>query len=694
MNRLTLLLVVLWSFLPAVLLAQNLEFQWAHAFGGPQSDPPSDVGVDSEGNLYFVGGFSGSADFDPGPDTYTLTSAGALDIFIAKYSSEGEFIWAKQIGDYASENADNIIISSNDELYISGSFDGISDFDPGSGVSTLSTNGWRDIFLLKMNLDGDFIWAKSIGGSDIDLVQGITLDNDNQPIITGYFIGAVDFNPNGSPLLFNAEGYNDVFVSKFSSNGNMLWSKHFNGSGSAFSKGVACDADNNVYFTGYFTESMDCNPGMNSNIITSNGLNDVYLVKLNEDGDFIWAKSYGAWSEDRAFAIEFTTDNRFYVAGYYRGDVDFDPNDDELTISSANGSEDYFIQQFNTEGELLWAHGFGGSQSDQLSSIATDIFNNVYLAASAASIFDADPSENEDLISNVAPFEKNAILHKLSAEGDHLWAVSIGGGEEDYGRGVFVDQDRNVYFSGQFESTADLNPFEGVQEFSSSAFADLFVLKLAQCQAHSEAQVVSTCDASYTWINGITYTSNQDSLSYLSLGVAEGQCDSLYTLNLTFIELDNSISTGENSISANQAGASYQWYNCGSDMLPIEGATEQSFFPSETGSYLVEISIDGCTSSSECVFITVVSSGEELTQTARWEIYPNPSQGNFIIAFQGQNLAEDLLIFDALGRPIPFDVKPLSDQLLGINLHQASSGVYFLKVKTAGVWKMERILVE
>lgn len=694
MNRLTLLLVVLWSILPEALLSQNLEFQWAHAFGGPQADPPSDVGLDSQGNLYFVGGFSGTADFDPSADSYNLTSAGALDIFIAKYSPEGELIWAKQIGDYASENADNIIISTNDELYITGSFDGASDFDPGSGVSTLSTNGWRDIFLLKMNSDGEFIWANSIGGSDIDLVQGITLDNDTQPIITGYFIGEVNFNPNGTPLLLNAEGYNDVFVSKYSSNGDMLWTKQLNGSGSAFSKGVACDADNNVYFAGYYTESMDCDPGEDNHIITSNGLNDIYLVKLNEDGNFMWAKSYGAWSEDRAFAIEFTADNRFYVAGYYRGDVDFDPNDDEVLLSSANGSEDYFIQQFNTEGELLWAHGFGGSQSDQLSSISTDIFHNVYLAASAASIYDADPSENEDLISNVAPFGKNAILHKLSAEGNHLWAVSIGGLEDDYGRGVFVDQDRNVYFSGQFESTADLNPFEGVQEFSSNAFTDLFVMKLAQCQAHSEAQVVSTCDASYTWIDGITYTSNQDSLSYLSLGVAEGQCDSLFTLQLEFISIDNSLSSTENSLEANQAGASYQWYNCGSDMLPIEGATAQSFVPSETGSYLVEISIDGCTSTSECVFFSIVSSGSEIPLENAWSIYPNPNSGDFQVHLSDRGTVEEVMILNYLGQKVPFEMISTGKDAFRVSLSNPVSGLFSIKMKQQGHWVEERILVQ
>lgn len=684
-------LLTLWSF---SLFSQEITFEWAHAFGGPQSDPPSDVGVDSEGNLYFVGGFSGTADFDPSINNYNLTAAGSLDIFIAKYSSEGTLLWAKSLGSGGSDTADNIIIGSNDEIYISGTFDGMVDFDPNGGVSALSSNGWQDCFLMRISNEGDLLWARSFGASELDLVQGLHLDQNGNVLIAGYFNGEVNFNPNAAPIIYNAVGDNDVFVCKYDANGNLLWAKQLSGSGSAFAKGITCDSNNNIYFAGYFTLEMDCDPNSGEQIINSNGLNDAYMIKLNENGEFVWSKSFGAWSEDRIFAIEIATNDRLYVGGYYRGDVDFDPNEGEILIPSTNGSEDYFIQQFDLDGNLIWAQGFGGSQSEFLQSLAVDATNNVYICGSAASIYDADPSENENLISNTAPFAKNIIIHKINALGEHVWAYGFGSNEEDFGRGIFVAPNRDVYVSGQFRSVADLNPLDGTASFTSNAFHDVFVLKLSQCSPLSAVQDVSTCEDSYTWINGLSYSSNQEGLEFLNVGVAEGQCDSLYTLNLTFIEVDNSISTGENSISANQEGASYQWYNCGSDMLPLEGATEQSFSPSETGSYLVEISVDGCTSSSECVFITVVSSGEELTQTARWEIYPNPSQGNFIIAFQGQNLAEDLLIFDALGRPISFDVMPLSDQLLGIYLHQASSGVYFLKVKSAGIWKMERILVE
>jgi len=177
------------------------------------------VALDSSGNIYSTGNFQGGVgDFDPGAAVYNLTPTGSTaDVFISKLNSSGEFIWAKKVGGLVgNEGARSIYVDSSNNVYVTGIFYGTVDFDPGVGVFNLSATGFnQDIFILKLDSNGDFVWAKKLGGSSNEDAYSVTADSSGNVYTTGRFldIGDMDFDPGAGAYNLTSNSY-DVFISK------------------------------------------------------------------------------------------------------------------------------------------------------------------------------------------------------------------------------------------------------------------------------------------------------------------------------------------------------------------------------------------------------------------------------------------------------------------------------------------------
>lgn len=198
---------------------------WAKTMGGFTDDIPYDVVTDNLGNIYITGSCSNLADFDGGADTAFLKpngSSGNTVIFLAKYTSNGDYLWAKVMGGSGYGFGKRVKIDQNGEVILVGNFKVTIDFDPSPNVLNLSEQGsnFYDIFISKFTSNGDLRFAKRIGGGDYDEVNGLTLDQNGNLYITGYFMLTVDFDP--GPAVFNMSvPINDKssFVAKYDSLG-------------------------------------------------------------------------------------------------------------------------------------------------------------------------------------------------------------------------------------------------------------------------------------------------------------------------------------------------------------------------------------------------------------------------------------------------------------------------------------------
>jgi hypothetical protein len=355
-------------------LNSNGSFAWAKSFtGGVNYDEGKSIVVDGQGNIYTTGIFTDTVDFDPGSGTFNLTSAGINDIFISKLNSDGSFAWAKQLGGTSDEQSYSITVDSAGNIYTTGFFQGIVDFDPDGGSFNLSSNGGGDIFVSKLNSDGSFAWAQKLGGANFDQGSSIAVDSTGNVYTTGYFSGIVDFDPSDGTfnLSSTSAGSDDIFISKLNSDGSFAWAKQLGGANFDQGRSIAVDSTGNIYTTGYFSGTADFDPSDGTFNLTSAGSNDIFISKLNSDGSFAWAKQLGSTGDDAGSSIAVDGDRNVYTTGSFSSTADFDPGDGTFNLTST-GSNDIFISKLNSDGSFAWAKKLGGTGGETGLSIAVD----------------------------------------------------------------------------------------------------------------------------------------------------------------------------------------------------------------------------------------------------------------------------------------------------------------------------------
>lgn len=245
---------------------------WANRAGGTGSEFGAGIAVDSAANVYLTGSFSNTASFGTG----SLTSSGSSDIFAAKLSSSGTWLWAKGAGGTSNDSGSAIAVDSYHNVYLTGSFGGYNGSDATFGTTTMGSSGVTDIFAAKLDSAGIWIWAKKAGGAGADAGLGIAVDSADNAYLTGYYNYSATF---GSCDL-SGQAY-DIFVAKLDSTGNWLWAKSAGGTNLEDSgAGIALDSAGNVYLTGYFSSTGT----FGGSSLTSSGGFDIFVAKLGLSG--------------------------------------------------------------------------------------------------------------------------------------------------------------------------------------------------------------------------------------------------------------------------------------------------------------------------------------------------------------------------------------------------------------------------
>ena len=479
--RLFLTSFTLILFTTASLFAQNKEFIWAHKFGSPNRDSGQGITTDANGNVYTVGYFERTVDFDPGLDALSLISAGFFDIFIQKLDPNGNLIWVKQIGSDMRDEANAITLDASGNIYITGTFSNTVDFDTGSETYNLTGPFVGNPFILKLDADGNFIWAKNLSGTNGGEGRSITLDLNGNIYTTGYFQGTFDFDPGNEEFNLTATGL-DAYIHKMDANGNLIWVKQISGSGApnrrhVLPNAIDTDGNGNVYTTGYFYEIADFNPGTETYNLTSSGATDIFIQKLDTEGNFLWAKQMGATASDQGTSLTINQDGDIFTTGYFAGKVDFGPGAGTTSLT-AIGSQDAYILKLDDSGKLIWVKQVGGTKFTQGNSITTDPNGNVYTLGNFMGTVDIDPGEG---ITDFESLSLDGFILKLDTNGNYIWATQNRSNShiDHRGNSIAVDKDDNVYSTGHFIATVDFDP--GDEEFlltSASGYLEIYIQKL------------------------------------------------------------------------------------------------------------------------------------------------------------------------------------------------------------------------
>lgn len=482
--------------------AQQPMLEWAKSCNGLQNERVNGIAVDGAGNVYTTGSFEGTVDFDSGVGVANLTAVGLgdRDAFVCKFDVNGNFVWVKQFGENpGQEEGMAITVDAAGNVYTAGMYSNTVDFDPGSGIfnlSSLSAFFHQNMYVSKLDTNGNFVFAKRIGGQGVIIPRSIALDNVGNIYTTGEINSAgqgtailtIDFDPGAAvfPLASTTALDSDVFISKLDASGNFVWAKNMGGNYSENANSIALDAIGNVYITGTFRSSADFDPssGIANLINSSTTYTDIFVAKYDTNANYIWAKRFGSNAniDENGFGIKVDATGNVFSTGTFQGTVDFDPGAGVANIvGNAFGNNNYILK-LDTNGNYVWAKTFAGTGAAGR-AIDLDSAGNIYTTGYFSGTCDFDPNAG---IANITTTGGAAFLFvsKLDSSGNYVWAKGFGNtlnnNNNTFGQVIKVDSNFNVHTAGTFNSTVDFDPCPTVFNLSAVGGYDVFVQKLNQ----------------------------------------------------------------------------------------------------------------------------------------------------------------------------------------------------------------------
>lgn len=321
--------------------------QWAKRVGGTGDDAGNAIVADTFGNVFVTGFFSGTADFDPSASTANLSVAGGKDVFIVKLTASGGYAWARKGGSGGNEFGYGIGTDGN-QVYVTGLATGTTSFNGQS----ISCSG-DDAFLVKYNNAGTIQWVKKLGGSNNDVGYGIEVNHLGHAFITGSFENTATFGAAGN---LASSGNKDVFVTKVDSSGNVVWAKKGGSTSADEGRGISIDNNSNVIITGYYTADAT----FNGNSLTNSGNDDVFVVKYDSAGTYIWSKKGSTTGDAIGYDVDTDPFGNVYVTGSFKNDLTMSG-----TTVTSTGQKDAFIAKYLANGTDLWAFNAGSSGNDE-----------------------------------------------------------------------------------------------------------------------------------------------------------------------------------------------------------------------------------------------------------------------------------------------------------------------------------------
>lgn len=395
-------------------------------------------------------------------------------ITLVAYAQPPGLSWSKQIAGQPSfwAQGESVVHGPNGNVYTSGFFTGTFDFDPGPGTYTRTAVG-RDFFLCALDSSGSFLWVKVVTVTGSSQAQ-VKLDYQGNFLLCGYFNGVADFDP--SPATYTVSSNMANFVLKLDSQGNFLWVKTYDGSlGFTISSGTSGE----VILVGAFQSTIDFDPGPSTFTMSNNANStDIFISKLDNAGNFIWAKRIGSGQYDSGIDGEIDASGNIIALGCFTGQVDFDPGPNSVLLNSNAVFEQLFILKLDPAGNFIWVKSTGSfnnsSSTLEARDITLDPAGNLLIGGNYEGQIDFDPSPATYTLA--AAGLTDVFILKLDAQANFLWVRTINGTSMDRLLNVTTNSLGAVYALGTFSSSIDFDP--GLSTLSLTAVnMDLFISK-------------------------------------------------------------------------------------------------------------------------------------------------------------------------------------------------------------------------
>jgi hypothetical protein len=319
------------------------DLLWVKTLGGPLEDLAYGIDTDDDGNIYVTGDFDSMIIIE----NRVLFSSGGKDIFIAKFNSDGDLLWAERAGGTGFDSGNAIAVDKEGSAYVTGRFENFAAF----GTEVVTSNGFFDVFFAKYDTDGNLVWLKKSGGVKEDVGLGIAVDTFNNCYATGYFHDVVDFEV---AVLSTPSTSSEIFVLKIDSVGEYDFAVQAGSLRGDVAYAITVDDNRNSYITGYFADIAY----FESHSVTAVANNDVFVAKYSAKGVCLWAKSAGGRLLDIGTGIDVAEDGSVYITGVIDTIAFFET--DTVFLSR---KDDVFIAKYDRNGNYQWVKTAGGANS-------------------------------------------------------------------------------------------------------------------------------------------------------------------------------------------------------------------------------------------------------------------------------------------------------------------------------------------
>ncbi len=745
MNKL--LTLLFFSSIFSFASAQSFKMNWTAALKGANVANMACTAIDKNKNVYSVGYFDGTTDFDPSAGIHNLTSIiyntqSTEDIFISKLDSNGHFRWALPFGSTSYDMAKKIVFDDSMNCYIIGTYVNTIDFDPSAAVYNLySFSRTTTAFILKLDSGGNFKWAKGFGASQLTSINDIALNKLGNLYVTGSFAGVGDFDPGATydslTSAYPFGNHQDAYISKFDLNGNFKWVQQL---GSVYDDyGVSLSVEStNIYATGNLTNG-------NNGITT-------YICKLDSGKTMHWLKQIQPSIYDTHPLITVDQLGNSYTAGTYYDTVDFDPGPNVFNLSvlvpNSTSCSNAYILKLDSAGNFSWAKdmgakknskGFSSSSTTACQSIYLDKSGNLFTSGAFSTWADFNPDTASYILNAPTNAPNGLFIAKWDTGGNFILAKAAYGVDYCNASSVFTDNN-NVYLSGGYLTKINLNVNGGYDTLTGYGFwgsNNGFIAKYAPCNTTYSNSNIVACDSttfmgttiksSGTYSFQLQNSTGCDSIITLTAAINKSKATTLhkticagsyYTFNghniyqagtykdtlLTQHSCDSLISliVSVTNLPVLQINATQNPLCMGDiDTLTVSGATTYHWLPTSLGNnptvyvaptdtikYYVQGTKNAC-NGYDSITIKVVNCNTGMdglnASGNKMLIVPNPCASCEIIV-KTDNYPS-LQITDLLGRTINAQFEKTAKGY-SINMPNASSGIYFIRnCKTAEVLK-------
>ncbi|MCX8080696.1 MAG: SBBP repeat-containing protein [Bacteroidia bacterium] len=385
------------------------------------------ISIDQNGNMYLAGQFEAVLDFDPGPATYSLLSMGASDFYVAKYDPSGNFQWVKTYGNIFQDIAHSITTDQQGNIYVTGEFDGVVDFNPPFGY-TVQSNGPGNGFLLKLDAGGNFQWVRTFKSNQKNIGMKVRTSPDGKVWVVGNLSGITLFDGASPSQTITTSGNYDAFFVAYTPSGNYITSGCVGGSDNDYGKSLAFDSNGNLYFLVEFYSSFcDADPGAGTSMFTNyGGSSNILCIKLSSTGNFIQAHALGGMYDEYAHDINVKSNGDVFICGSFSSpSIDADPGPNQFLLYNSNpGVPEGFVCRWSSGGQLVWAFSIGNLGVDECLGINFDNAGNILVNGWYDWIVDMDPGPGVFNLSSLGSQDGFHLL--LKNDGSFLNALTHG----------------------------------------------------------------------------------------------------------------------------------------------------------------------------------------------------------------------------------------------------------------------------